>query len=156
MVDLALSETPEERSKSLVRDEYEKLVAQSDFFNWQLRLHDAGDFFVIFVRVEKAPKRVFVYKLECDDYSQIAPRLTFIDPKLFEEADEDTVPAAAFYPTGSQIALDRGPLPVPCIRGHRDYYAGGWHGGWTDPPAHDHSLCQLVVNVRNALLETWS
>lgn len=147
--------TPEERSKLLVRDEYEKLVAQSDFFNWRLRLSDAGDYYVLFVWVEKA-ERTFVLKLECDDYPQVAPLATFIDPALFEIADAATAPGATFYPAGDYIVCDRGPLPVMCIKGHRDYYAGGWHGGWTNPPANDHSLCQHVVNVRNALLEKWS
>ena len=147
--------TPEEQSKSLVRDEYEKLVAQSNFFDWQLRLHDAGDYYVIFVRITKTLERVYVLKLECDDYPQIAPKASFIDPGLFESADETTEPDADYYPSGDRIVTNRGPLPVMCIKGHRDYY-GGWHDGWTNPPAHDHSLCQHVVNVRNALLEKWS
>jgi hypothetical protein len=147
--------TPEEQSKSLVRDEYEKLVAQSDVFGWELRLYDAGDYYVIFVWIEKAERR-FVLKLECDDYPQVAPLATFIDPALFETADDATAPDAAFYPAGDYIVRERGPLPVMCIKGHRDYYAGGWHGGWTNPPAHDHSLYQHVVNMRNALLEKWS
>lgn len=158
--DAALDWTPEDLSKSLVRDEYEKLVAQSDYFGWDLRLHDAGDYYVIFVRIEKSVDRIFLLKLEGDDYSQIAPRSTFIDPALFETADETTAADASFYPTGDQIVLDRGPLPVLCIKGHRDYYAPppppAWHGGWTDPPAHDHSLYQHVVNVRNAILDKWS
>jgi hypothetical protein len=147
--------TPEELSKSLVRGEYEKLAAQSDFFGWQLRLHDAGDYYVIFARIKTA-ERIFVLKLECDDYSQLAPRSTFIDPDLFAEADEDTPAAEAFYPSGEYVVVGRGPLPVMCIKGHRDYYLGGWHPGWSDPPAHDHTLYQHVVNVRNALLEKWS
>ncbi len=148
--------TLEEQSKSLVRDEYEKLVAQSDFFGWLLRLYDAGDYYIIFVRIEKTSERVFVLKLECDDYAQIAPKAGFIDPALFDSADETTEPATDYYPSGDYIVHDRGPLPVMCIKGHRDYYAGGWHSGWTNPPAHDHCICQHVVNVRNALLETWS
>lgn len=147
--------TPEEQSKSLVRAEFEKLVAQSDFFGWQLRLYDAGDYYVLFVRVEKTD-RTFVLKLECDDYAQVAPLSTFIDPLLFGTADDATAPNAAFYPSGDYITPDRGPLPVMCIKGHRDYYANGWHGGWTNPPAHDHSLYQHVVNMRNALLENWT
>jgi hypothetical protein len=37
----------------------------------------------------------------------------------------DVEPAAAFYPAGDSIvaAGERGALPVPCIKGHRDYYA---------------------------------
>jgi hypothetical protein len=147
--------SPEEQSKLLVRAEYDKLDAQSDFFGWQLRLHDAGDYYVIFVRVEKSAGRVFVEMLECDDYAQQAPRATFIDPALFEKADETAKPDAKYYPTGDYMVPERGPLPVMCIKGHRDYY-GGWHDGWTNPPTHEHSLGQHVVNVRNALLDTWS
>ena len=156
MADVDVSSlSPEEQSKSLVRVEYDMLVAQSDFFGWQLRIHDAGDYYVIFVRVEKNAERVFVEMLECDDYPQQAPRATFIDPELFESADETTKPEAKFHPTGDKVELGRGPLPVMCIKGHRDYY-GGWQDGWTNPPAHDHSLCQHVVNVRNAILDLWS
>jgi hypothetical protein len=63
-----------------------------------------------------------------------------------------------FYPIGNEIVSGRGPLPVPCIKGHRDFYAGNppWHDGWTNPPSHDHSMYQLVVNLRNAILDRWS
>jgi hypothetical protein len=148
--------SPEEESKSLVRDEYERLVAQSDFFGWSLRLVDADDYYVIYVRVEKPDGRVFVEKLECDDYPEISPRAGFIEPELFEKADADTPVDAESHPTGENVVVDRGPLPVMCIKGHRDYYAGGWHAGWSNPLAHDHTLYQHVVNVRNAILDKWS
>lgn len=147
--------SPEQLSKSLVRDEYEQLVAQRDFFGWELRLHDAGDFYVIFVRMSKVGGREFLMRLRCDDFPQIAPEQSFIDPGLFDSADEDTPGGAEFYPAGSYVDLGRGPLPVLCIKGHRDYYASGWHDGWTNPPAHDHSLYQHVVNVRNAISSAW-
>jgi hypothetical protein len=148
--------SPEEESKALVRGEYERLVAQSDFFGWTLRLVDGGDFYVIFVRIVGAGGRTFVLKLECDDYWQIAPLSGFIKPELLETADEDTAFDRESYPSGSEIHPDRGPLPVMCIKGHRDYYAGNWHSGWSIPPAHDHTLYQHVVNVRNALLDKWT
>jgi hypothetical protein len=148
--------TPEEESKALVRDEYERLVAQSDFFGWTLRLVDAGDFYVILVRIVGAGGRVFVLKLECDDYWQIAPLSGFIKPELFETADENTAFDPESYPGGGEIHQDRGPLPVMCIKGHRDYYGGNWHSGWSVPPTHDHTLYQHVVNVRNALLDKWT
>lgn len=151
----AQAASPEERSKSLVREEVDRLLAQSDYFDWQIRLHDVGDFLVVFVRIEKSEGRTFVVKLECDDYPSIAPKQGFIDPALFKVADERTEPAAEFYPQGGYVELGRGPLPVLCIKGHRDFYAGGWHEGWSDPPAHDHNLYQHVVNVRNAILDAW-
>jgi hypothetical protein len=148
--------TPEEESKALVHAEYERLVAQSDFFGWSLRLVDAGDFYVIFVRIVGAGDRTFVLKLECDDYWQIAPRSGFIKPELFETADEDTAFDRESYPRGDYLVDGRGPLLVMCIKGHRDYYADNWHSGWSIPPAHDHTLYQHVVNVRNALLDKWT
>ncbi len=107
--------TPEEESKALVRDEYERLVAQSDFFGWTLRLVDAGDFYVVFVRIVAGGDRAFVLKLECDDYWQIAPLSGFIAPELFEAADENTAFNPDSYPSGSEIHLDRG-LWVPQTR----------------------------------------
>jgi hypothetical protein len=148
--------TPEEESKALVRDEYDKLVAQSDFYGWTLRLVDAGDFYVIFVRLIGGGGRTFVLKLECDDYWQVAPLSGFIKPELFETADEDTAFDRDSYPRGDYLVEGRGPLPVMCIKGHRDYYADNWHAGWSIPPAHDHTLYQHVVNVRNALLDKWT
>jgi hypothetical protein len=149
-------QSPEERSKWLVREEFNRLLAQSDFFDWQLRLHDAGDYLVLFARIVKSADRIFVMKLECDDYPAIAPKQGFIDPSLFDSADEMTLCEGQFYPHGPYVDVGRLPLPVLCIKGHRDFYANGWHGGWTDPPAHDHTLYQHVVNVRNAILDAWA
>jgi len=59
--------TPEEESKALVREEFEQLLAQSDFYGWSLRLLDAGDFYVMFVRMTGRAGRVFVLKLVCED-----------------------------------------------------------------------------------------
>lgn len=148
--------TPEDEAKALARREYGLLLEQSDTYGWQTRLVDAGDYLVMFVRIEKSSERVFVLKLECDDYGPLAVTSVFIDPSLFETADEKTPGAVEFYPHGDHIDMDHGPLPRICIIGHRDYYAGGWHGGWTDPPSHQHTLYQHVVNVRNAILDTWS
>lgn len=147
--------SPEDLSKSLMRDEYERLVAQRDFFGWKLRLHDAGDYLVVFARIDKKEGRQFLLRLICDDFAQLAPQIHFIDPTLFDTADEDTPAAAEYYPAGPNIDTGKSPLPVLCIKGHRDYYAAGWHGGWTDPPAHDHSPSQLVVNVHYAIQKNW-
>ena len=152
----AVPHSPEERSKSLVGEEFERLLAHSDFFGWQLRLHDAGDYAVLFARIAKSDGRVFVMKLECDDYPAIAPKQGFVNPALFESADETTPVEAEFWPQGDYVATDRGPLPVLCIVGHRDYYSDGWHSGWSAPPSHEHTLYQHVVNVRNAILDAWA
>jgi hypothetical protein len=153
---VAQDPTPEDEAKALARREYELLLEQSDTYGWQTRLVDAGDYLVIFVRIEKSPERVFVLKLECDDYGPLAATSVFVDPSLFATADENTSGAAEAYPHGDHIDMNHAPLPRICIIGHRDYYAAGWHSGWTDPPAHQHTLYQHVVNVRNAILDTWS
>lgn len=150
--------TPEDEAKAGVMEQYEMVVAQQGEYGWEPALLDAGDYLVIFVRVVKPGGRTFVLRLRCDDYPEIAPELRFVDPATFAHPSEDAQPSGEFYPTGQSIVVDaqRGPLPVPCIKGHRDYYAGNWHGGWSNPPAHDHSLYQLVMNVRNAILDRWS
>ena len=95
-------------------------------------------------------------RLRCDDYPEVAPELRFVDPAVFENPGHGRGARGRVLPAGDSIvaAGQRGPLPVLCIKGHRDYYAAGWHGGWTNPPAHDHSLYQLVMNVRNAILRS--
>jgi hypothetical protein len=150
--------TPEDEAKTAVREQYAMVVAQQGEYGWQSKVLDVGDYLVLFVKISKPSGRMFVLRLRCDDYPEIAPELRFVGPKVFEKPTMDTEPAAEFYPTGESMvpANQRGPLPVPCIKGHRDYYAGGWHGGWTNPPTHDHSLYQLVMNVRNAILDRWS
>ena len=150
--------TPEDEAKVVVRAQYDLVLAQQSEYNWETKLLDAGDYHVIFVRIVKPEGRTFVMRLRCDDYPEIAPELRFLDPATFDYPSEDAQPASEFYPTGESIVIDpnRGPLPIPCIKGHRDYYAANWHGGWTNPPAHDHSLYQLVMNVRNAILDRWS
>jgi hypothetical protein len=97
-------------------------------------------------------------RLRCDDYPEQAPELRFVAPDVFDRPSEEWQSAAAYYPSGDNVVNEpqRGNFPVPCIKGHRDYYANGWHSGWTNPPAHDHSLYQLVMNVRNAILDRWS
>lgn len=150
--------TPEEEAKAATMEQYAMVVAQRDEYGWEPKILDVGDYLVIFVRVIKAGGRTFVIRLRCDDYPELAPELRFVDPTTFDDPSMDAHAAAEFYPTGDSIvaAGRRGPLPVPCIRGHRDYYAGNWHHGWSNPPAHDHSPYQLVMNVRNAILDRWS
>ena len=151
--------TAEEESKAAAVEQYAMVVAQQDEYGWEPTIIDVGDYVVIFVRIRKPEGRTFVMRLRCDDYPAIAPEMRFVAPEVFDDPTESAVPEAQFYPTGEAVVAaggERGPLPVPCIKGHRDYYANGWHGGWTNPPAHDHSLYQLVMNVRNAILDRWS
>jgi len=152
--------TPEDEAKAAALEQYAMVVAQSDEYGWEPKILDVGDYLVIFVRIAKPAGRAFLMRLRCDDYLEVAPELRFLDPATFDNPSMDAQPAADFYPKGTSIvaAGQRGPLPVPCIKGHRDYYAGNppWHRGWGNPPAHDHSLYQLVMNVRNAILDRWS
>jgi hypothetical protein len=150
--------TPEDEAKAAVAGEYAMVAAQQYEYGWRSTVIDAGDYLVIFVKIEKPRGRTFVMRLRCDDYPEVAPELRFVAPEVFDSPSVDAPSVPEFYPTGDSIvaAGQRGPLPVLCIKGHRDYYAGGWHGGWTNPPAHDHSLYQLVMNVRNAILRRWS
>jgi hypothetical protein len=150
--------TPEDEAKAAVREQYDMVVEQQDEYGWRSAITDAGDYLVIFVRIEKPQGRTFVMRLRCDDYPEQAPELRFVAPAAFDRPSEELQPAAEYYPSGDNMVNEpqRGNLPVPCIKGHRDYYISGWHGGWTNPPAHDHSLYQLVMNVRNAILDRWS
>lgn len=150
--------TSEEESKAAVIAQYDLVVAQQDEYGWQSKVIDVGDFLVIFVRITKASGRTFLLRLRCDDYPEVAPELRFIDPAEFIGPTMAALPGAQFYPAGDHIvpAGNRGDLPVPCIKGHRDYYRDNWHAGWSNPPAHDHSLYQLVLNVRYAILNVWS
>ena len=150
--------TPEDESKSAVAEQYGMVVAQQDEYGWQSKVIDAGDYVVVFIKYGKPEGRTFVMRLRCDDYPEVAPELRFVSPDVFDDPSVDSPVSADFYPTGESItrAGERGPLPVPCIKGHREYYADNWHTGWTNPPAHDHSLYQLVMNVRNAILTRWS
>lgn len=139
-------------------EQYQLVAMHQDDYGWRSKVLDAGDYLVVFVRVDKPTGRSFVLRLRCDDYPEVAPELRFIAPEAFDNPTEEVAPLAEFYPVGESMvpAGQRGPLPVPCIKGHRDYYASGWHGGWSYPPTHDHSLYQLVMNVRNAILDRWS
>ena len=155
---MAMVVTPEDEARAAVREQFDMVIAQQEEYGWRTAMVDAGDYVVIFVSIAKPQGRIFVMRLRCDDYPEQAPELRFVAPAAFDMPSEESQPAADFYPRGDSIVNEaqRGPLPVPCIKGHRDYYANGWHQGWTNPPAHDHSLYQLVVNVRNAILDQWS
>jgi hypothetical protein len=66
-----------------------------------------------------------VLKLVREDYWQIAPLSGFIRPALFDAADLATPFDRGSYPSGGDVVEGRGPLPVLCIKGHRDYYDRG-------------------------------
>jgi hypothetical protein len=148
--------TPEEESKALVEAEFDLIEGQSQHFGWQCRLEDRGDFNVIYVRIEKPEGRTFVLRLECDDYARQAPLARFVNSVGWDEPGSNDDVEVAHYPSGNYMVTDRGPLPVMCIRGHRDYYAAGWHAGWTNPPDRQDTIYQLVVNVRRSILDLWS
>jgi hypothetical protein len=153
-----LTTTPEVEAKDAARKQYDLVELQQDEYGWESKSVDAGDYLVIFVRIAKPGGRTFVLRLRCDDYPEVAPELRFLASDAFDDPSEGAPASAEDYPTGESIvkAGERGPLPVPCIKGHRDFYADGWHAGWSNPPAHDHSLYQLVLNVRNAIYDRWS
>jgi hypothetical protein len=151
--------TAEEESKAAAIEEYRLIDARQEDYAWRSAMIDVGDYIVVFVRIEKPGGRTFVMRLRFDDYPDVAPELRFVAPDAFDAPSEAFVPEARFYPAGPSIVgadQGRGPLPVPCIIGHRDYYAGGWHDGWSNPPGHQHTPYQLVMNVRNAILTHWS
>ena len=157
MTDEGLS--PEEESKTAAMEQCRLIEAQQTEYGWRTAAIDAGDYIVAFVRVEKPGGRTFVMRLRFDDYPEVAPELRFVAPEVIDAPSEGAAPEEGFYPTGPSIVganEGRGPLPVPCIIGHRDYYVGAWHGGWTNPPSHEHTPYQLVMNVRNAILNVWS
>jgi hypothetical protein len=151
--------TPEDESKAAAIDQYRLIESQQEGYDWRTKMIDLGDYIAVFVRIQRLAGRVFVMRLRFDDYPEIAPELRFVAPEVFDAPSESAAPEERFYPTGQSIVganQGRGPLPVPCIIGHRDYYAAGWHGGWSNPPGHEQSPYQLVMNVRNAILNVWS
>ncbi len=150
--------TPEEASKRIVAWEYEMLAAEADHFGWDVRLDDRDDFYVVYVRLPKPEGRTFVLRLECDDYPRQAPLAKFINPDGWNDVHHKDEVEAKFFPAGaSYLSHDRGTgYPVMCIRGHRDYYSGPWHSGWTNPPHRDDTISRFVVNVRNAILDIWT
>ena len=152
----ATTATPEELSKVLVKQQYSMIEAHASYLGWDCRLEDYGDYLVLYVRIVKPGGRVFLIRIECDDYPRQAPQVRFIDPDGWDDADRQTHVDPSFHPRGSWIAADRGPLPVMCLRGHRDYYRKSWHTGWTNPPDHLDCLSQLVVNIRNAIHDHWN
>lgn len=131
------------------------ISAQAALYDWETKMADRGDFTILYVQTTKPAGRTFLMRLQFDDYPEVAPELRFLNPSTFDDP-EATRPDAQYCPKGSYMAAGRGPFPVPCIKGHREYYARGWHIGWTNPPAHDHSPYQLVLNLRNAIIDVWS
>ncbi len=152
-----VSSAPEEASKRAVRGEFEMVVSQAEAFGWSARIEDRGDFCVIYVRLEKAGGRVFVMRLECDDYPRQAPLAQFVDPDGWLDDSRKDVVDATYFPRGGSYLAERGVgYSVMCIRGHRDYYADGWHAGWTNPPQRDDRISQFVVHVDHAISTIWA
>jgi hypothetical protein len=147
--------TPEEQSKALVRHEYTMIEAQAEHLGWACRLADRGDYLVVYVRVPKPVGRVFVLRIECDDYPWQAPEVRFVDPQGWDETERQDRVDPSFHPRGSWVTTDRGPLPIMCLRGHRDYYRAGWHGGWMNPPAAVPLTTTWHVSVAGTGGEVW-
>lgn len=151
--------TPKGESKAAVAEQYRLIETQQDEYGWRSAVIDAGDYLVVFILIAKPGGRTFLVRLRFDDYPEIAPELRFLSSAAFDAPSLEAIPEPQHYPEGNYMVKansGRVPLPVPCIVGHRDYYAAGWHGGWTNPPANQHSPYQLVLNLRNAILDHWS
>jgi hypothetical protein len=148
--------TPEETSRALIAEQYEALLAQAELLDVEVRYEEAGDDATITVRCMKPEGRTFVFRLTCDDYPRVAPLLRFINPAAWGDSSLVHDFAREHWPMGEHIAERNKPFPVPCIRGHRDYYEGGWHPGWTIPPHEEDTPYQLVVHIRNAILDAWN
>ncbi|MHB8420112.1 MAG: hypothetical protein ACYDCL_18710 [Myxococcales bacterium] len=153
--------SPEEASKVLVREEYALLEQNTGNYNWETRAVDCGDYLVIFVRIPKPGGRTFLLRLECDDYPRQAPLAQFVDPAGWNDPTLANIVSPPHYPKGGDYLPNRPgkAYPVMCIRGHREYYEGNWHSGaqgWKNPPEDHDRISQLVVNVRNAIVDRWS
>lgn len=147
---------PEEASKRLVAAEFDLVAEQAPLFGWEAQSEDRGDFLAIYVRIVKSGGRTFVLRLECDDYPRQAPLAQFVDPAGWTDPKRKDIVDASYFPRGSSIAERGIGYPVMCIRGHRDYYAGGWHPGWTNPPHDLDRISQFIVHVNHALSTIWS
>lgn len=149
--------SPEQVSKEMVEAEYWLIAGQSEHFGWKTRLEDVGDDDIVYVRIPKPNGRTFVLRLECDDYPRQAPLATFANPDGWGNAALRDEVKPEYWPTGQEYLADRSkPHKVMCIRGHREYYENNWHAGWTNPPARQDTIYQLVVNVRHAILDRWA
>jgi len=97
-------------------------------------------------------------RLRCDDYPEIAPELRFINPVIFDGPTLEAEPSAEFFPRAIQSSQSGSVARSQCSASKATVITtpATWHQGWSNPPAHDHSLYQLVMNVRNAILDRWS
>ena len=146
----------EDSSKAAAYHEFERLVVQADHLDIEVRWAETDDFGLIMVRCPKPEGRTFVFQLTCDDYPRIAPLLRFLNPEAWTNLELQSDAAREHWPTGSSMAERGKPFPVPCIRGHRDYYEGGWHDGWSKPLIEADTIYQTVVQIRNAIFSVWS
>lgn len=147
--------TPEEQSKAIVGLALDHLRDNEDALGLTVDSVDAGDYLVLYVRIPQPSGRTFVLRVSCDDYPRRPPHISFVDPEGWaDRARRDTVDAN-FFPIGDHVHGDRGPLPVLCVPGQREFYRDGWHGGWTNPPRGDHRLEQMVTNVAIAIRARW-
>lgn len=148
--------TPEEQSKAVVRVALEHLRQNEVVLGLAVECQDAGDYLILYVRVAKSAGRTFVMRITCDDYPRQSPALAFVDPDGWSDTTRRDIVDASYFPTGEHITRDRGPLPVICMAGQREYYRDGWHAGWTNPPTGEHRLQQMVTNMTIAIRTRWA
>ena len=103
--------TPEDEAKAAVAGEYAMVAAQQHEYGWRSTVIDAGDYLVIFVKIEKPGGRTFVMRLRCDDYPEVAPELRFVAPR------RSTIPRRTLRPSPS--ATPRGIRSSPPVSGDR-------------------------------------
>lgn len=148
--------TPEEQSKAIVGVALGHLRENQDALGLAVEGRDAGDYLVLYVRIPRPKGRTFVLRVTCDDYPRRSPLIAFVDPDGWTDLARRDVVDAGFFPVGDNIHPDRGPLPVICMAGQREYYRDGWHAGWTNPPTGEHRLEQMVMNMSIAIRTRWT
>lgn len=148
--------TPEEQSKATVGVALHHLRNNEDALGLAVECLDAGDYLVLYVRIPRPGGRTFVMRVTCDDYPRRPPVIAFVDPDGWTDPARRDAAEAVFFPIGDHVHRDRGPLPVLCLPGQREYYRDNWHGGWTNPPVGEHRLEQMVANVAIAIRTKWT
>jgi hypothetical protein len=146
--------TPEEQSKELVTTAVDHLRTNADILRLRVDVEDRDDYLVLYVLMARPSGRRFLMQVICDDYPRQPPLIRFVNPKAWTKLALRQDASPEFYPVGDKVVA-REPLPVLCLRGQRDYYRDGWHAGWTNPPADDDALPQMITNVSIAVQTLW-
>lgn len=153
--------TPEEESKAATFEEFRVIEAHSADFGWKAVLDERGDYSIILVLLHspRENRPDLLAKFTCDDYPKLPPSLDFLSPKALEDPTLRDTLQTEFYPKGAKgIAQDanRSPYPIVCLPGHRAYYAGGWHAGWSNPPPAGARLSALAQQLHESWNEDWT